>query len=641
MKNIEKLLKNYVRGTGTKPTTKELVQVDSEELIDSIFDIVNEELDSIGENKSLEPEREVLNFICIALGTSNDIDRDFIIRRLHKLDLKLDRVKIENKNKIKNQKKLNHELEGLREEIEKIEIQVNEKENKQYHFMNYLIEEVRNITYLEYTFEKFPNFLYLKDKNDISLFQTITSRYLKSIEKCDWENSFYYNNVLSLFFSEKTFELSDKEKKDILNNFCHTINRLSKNKEDEKKYKTSLTEMKNLVNVIKENHSEKTDDIEQIGKKYNVAVFFDSRIMEDIKRLKISKKNRIEVKDYTITIDGEGVVEIDDALSCGKLENGNYLLGVHIASVLGYYPYGSKIVEEAIERDRSIYLPRKYQVKENDYERVIPLFPYDFSANRASLVEGLPRLTRSYYFELNPDGSIVHEDFFKTVTTSNKKTSFTEIDEILSHGSSNKQLQETVFNLQKVAEILDKRYRPSTLYEEMKEKSPDYSDLKVKRIGAEKIVYQAMLLTGNRVAEYFADSKREYPFLYRVHEFQKDHMDEIQKLLKDLSKTYGGEQYQKLYQLINGMYPKGWYDKKGRHEGLRINHHCHCTSNLRRGADIVVEHALEVCYDKIPTDKDLLLLENDIEKRISQINAKENTIDWFLRDYKRSYQKRR
>ena len=150
-----------------------------------------------------------------------------------------------------------------------------------------------------------------------------------------------------------------------------------------------------------------------------------------------------------------------------------------------------------------------------------------------------------------------------------------------------------------------------------------------------------MLLTGNRVAEFFADPSRDYPFLYRVHELKKDHIGEIQSQLKDLGKTYKEEQYSKLFQEINGSYPKGWYARRGSHYGLRVNHYCHCTSALRRGADIVDEHALEICYDKQPTDKELKLLENEIAKRIIQINAKENTIEWFLKDYKKNYQKHR
>ena len=97
---------------------------------------------------------------------------------------------------------------------------------------------------------------------------------------------------------------------------------------------------------------------------------------------------------------------------------------------------------------------------------------------------------------------------------------------------------------------------------------------------------------------------------------------------------------QKLYQLLEGIYPKGWYDIAGSHVGLGLDHYCHCTSGLRRGADIVVEHALETCYDENPTIDEIEKLRLEIEGKATLINAKQNPIDWFVKDYRRSYRRR-
>ena len=148
-----------------------------------------------------------------------------------------------------------------------------------------------------------------------------------------------------------------------------------------------------------------------------------------------------------------------------------------------------------------------------------------------------------------------------------------------------------------------------------------------------------MLLTGNRVAEFFAENS--YPCLYRVHSVNQSDSKKLQVLIDSLTKTYGGDQYNKLYQLIEGIYPKGWYDIEGSHDGLGLDHYCHCTSALRRSADIVVEHALEVCYDDNPKDKELMKLEEEVARRKNEINSKQDPIEWFGKDYKRAYQKRR
>ena len=74
---------------------------------------------------------------------------------------------------------------------------------------------------------------------------------------------------------------------------------------------------------------------------------------------------------------------------------------------------------------------------------------------------------------------------------------------------------------------------------------------------------------------------------------------------------------------------------EGAHAGLGLEHYCHCTSGLRRASDIIVEHALEVCYDKEPTQEDLEKLEKEIAQREKEINSKEGPIEWFVKDYTR------
>ena len=648
MRSIEKTLTSYLSGKGPIINDDELsfyAENNANETINTFFRIISEEVDNI---KGVGTADRILNLLdCISkiLSTSQTVNRKIVSRKLGKLYEKAERAKVENKKIFVNSKIAKRELDRIQRKVDALLSQTEEKETKQYDFVSYLIEIVRNITYLEYIFRKTPCLVNVTDKDENSLFRNLIRKYIDYVIDDNQEETLYYNNLISLVISQKNFRLNEKEKRSILELLNKSIDKLSIDKRRAKKNSYRIELLCAIINSIKGLEDESPKRVDLIAGKYNISVFFDSSITEQAHLAKVPKEgemtDREVIDDYIITIDNEDAVEIDDALSCRLLPNGNYLLGVHIASILGYYPYESEIVQEAISRNRSIYLPKVYQKKEGDFCRTIPIFPYDFSAKTASLTPGERKLARTYYFEIDKEGNIVSQRFVKSIIKSNKQTTYNEVNKILEDGCEDKQLEELVRNLQAVAAILDKKYAPTELYEQVKEYTDDYSDLRVKRVGAEKIVYQSMLLTGNKVAEFFANSERNYPCLYRVHVINEENERKLSAMINSIISTYGGDQFKNLIHLIDGLYPKGWYDIIGSHSGLGLEHYCHCTSGLRRAADIIVEHALEVCYDKEPTDEEIEQLRLEIEKRAAEINSRENPIEWFVKDYARVYKKRR
>ena len=83
-------------------------------------------------------------------------------------------------------------------------------------------------------------------------------------------------------------------------------------------------------------------DILSIIRKYGLPETFPPEVMEEAEAAPDTIREeelagRRDLRGRTIvTIDGEDAKDLDDAVSCELLENGNYLLGVHIADV-GYY----------------------------------------------------------------------------------------------------------------------------------------------------------------------------------------------------------------------------------------------------------------------------------------------------------------
>ena len=639
--NIEKALRNYLNRKGPKIKYDDFCvycENNADAAINVLFKLANEEIDTMTDSKTLDRVVEVLKYVELIIGNCDDANRKIVNRKIVKLTEKLTRIQIEEYKRFSNMNKIKSEFNKVKRELEVLLDLCEKKDTKQYNFMQYLIEESKNIEYLEYTIKKMPALVNVKDKDEVPLFRNLVKSYLESIIDYNEENVLYYGNLITLIMSQKSFTLSDIEKRKCLEEVYKCINKMSFNKKKQKKNASKLELLKKLTDIIKGN-SEKYLDIEEIASKYNIEINFSDTLLEKIHLNKLPSEGQMsgreEVTDYVLSMDGDNAVEIDDALSCKKLPNGNYLLGVHIASVLGYFPYESEIVQNAITRNQSIYLPHRYQTKSDDFNRTIPIFPYEFCADKASLKEGEKRLTRSYFFEIDKDGNVVDEQFKKTIVRNNRQLTYDEANKIIAHGTKDEQLQNTINNLLEVTKILDKKYVSTELYDKIKENVSDTSELRVKRIGSENIVYQSMLLTGNRVAEYF--NRNGFPLLYRVHYVNEENNRKLEAMIDNLNRTYKGNQFKNLYQLIEGIYPKGWYAEEGRHTGLDLEHYCHCTSVLRRAADIIVEHALEICYDKEPTKEELEQLKEEIATKVVEINAKQTPIEYFLKEYQKKH----
>ena len=89
---------------------------------------------------------------------------------------------------------------------------------------------------------------------------------------------------------------------------------------------------------------------------------------------------RLDLRDKLIfTIDGTTPGDFDDAVSLEPLENGHYLLGVHIADVSHYVTQGSPLGLQAYRRGTSVYYPAMS----------VPMLPFALSHGICSQRVGL------------------------------------------------------------------------------------------------------------------------------------------------------------------------------------------------------------------------------------------------------------
>ncbi|XP_077343772.1 DIS3-like exonuclease 2 isoform X1 [Lithobates pipiens] len=119
-------------------------------------------------------------------------------------------------------------------------------------------------------------------------------------------------------------------------------------------------------------------------------------------------------KECIFSIDPATARDLDDALSCKLLPDGNFEVGVHIADVSYFVREGSALDLVASERATSVYLVQK----------VIPMLPRLLCEELCSLNPMAERLTFSVIWKITPQGKILEEWFGRTIICSCVKLSY-------------------------------------------------------------------------------------------------------------------------------------------------------------------------------------------------------------------------
>lgn len=168
-------------------------------------------------------------------------------------------------------------------------------------------------------------------------------------------------------------------------------------------------------------------DVEIMIRKHHLPHEFPPDVLEEARSVKreIGSReweSRRDFRDYDIvTIDGETARDFDDAVWVSRLENGNYVLHVHIADVSYYVRPGSAIDHEAALRGTSVYFP----------DRAVPMLPLELSTDICSLRPEEERLVSSVLLEINPRGEVVWQEFVRGVIRSRERMTYTKVHELL------------------------------------------------------------------------------------------------------------------------------------------------------------------------------------------------------------------
>ncbi|MFD0589737.1 ribonuclease R [Paenibacillus sp. GCM10027627] len=370
-------------------------------------------------------------------------------------------------------------------------------------------------------------------------------------------------------------------------------------------------------------------DILSIIRKHQLPEGFPDEVMAEaeeapdvITEAEIKEQGRRDLRDEVIvTIDGEDAKDLDDAVHVKVLDNGNFLLGVHIADVGYYVRERSALDQEAFRRGCSVYLT----------DRVIPMLPHRLSNGICSLNPQVDRLTLSCEMEFDAKTlKRVKHDVFTSVIRTKERMTYTNVRRILkaTEEEPETELKERYAELLPMFELMEKlamRLRSKRMkrgaidfdFQESKiivdENGKAVDIVKRERSVAEQIIEEFMLVANETVAEHFHWLR--VPFLYRIHEDPDQekllnfmqfaanfgyvvkggkgnsvHPRALQTLLDEIQGTKEGTVISTM--MLRSMKQAKYDAESLGHFGLAAEFYSHFTSPIRRYPDLVIHRVI-------------------------------------------------
>ncbi|XP_051990669.1 DIS3-like exonuclease 2 [Xyrauchen texanus] len=365
-------------------------------------------------------------------------------------------------------------------------------------------------------------------------------------------------------------------------------------------------------------------------------------------------------KECIFTIDPATARDLDDALSCKQLSDGNFEVGVHIADVSYFVEESNALDQIASRRATSVYLVQK----------VIPMLPRLLCEELCSLNPLTDRLTFSVIWKLSPEGKILSEWFGRSVICSCIKLSYDHAQSMIeapeksfsaeelppcSPHHSIPEIQEAVLNLHNIAkQMRAQRFEGGALRLDQlklsftldKESSMPQGCYVYQYRDSNKLVEEFMLLANMAVAHQIYRSYPELALLRRHPPPQSKMVDDLQEfcdqmgldidfsssgaLHRSLHQNLGDDEYtaarkEVLTNMCSRPMQMAVYFCTGalkdenlfRHYALNVPLYTHFTSPIRRYADVIVHRLLAASLNCGPR---LGLSGEDVHKQASHCN---------------------
>lgn len=347
--------------------------------------------------------------------------------------------------------------------------------------------------------------------------------------------------------------------------------------------------------------------------------------------------------EFIFTIDPVDARDFDDAVSLER-DGDNYRIGVHIADVSRYVPYGTSLDLDARRRATSVYL----------VDRVIPMLPEHLSNGVCSLVPDEERCTISVEAIVSPVGKVLSYEVFPSVIRSSARLSYEQAQILLDEAHRGFNLQDAVAAMNQCEVPQGSHKLAHDVIEKLQERLVgldliakrlfglrkqdgcmdfDRVEAKVlldeqgqpleiryrKRTDATELIEEAMILANHLVAEWLTG--KGLPCVFRVHdEPDGQALAALYSVLREFSAFKQLDKHRfcngdpvilqsvlntvrdtSLQELVNTLLLRSmkravYRAERGSHYGLALETYCHFTSPIRRYPDLLVHRMLKEAF---------------------------------------------
>ncbi len=384
------------------------------------------------------------------------------------------------------------------------------------------------------------------------------------------------------------------------------------------KYPTETSPARGVITEVLGRAGAYDTEIKAVMIQYSLPEEFSEECLQQAREaagkfesIDISKRDDI-TGDILVTIDPPDAKDFDDAISLRKNDDGDWVLGVHIADVSTFVPMDSPLDVEAQNRGNSVYLPGK----------VVPMLPEILSNGICSLQPDQKRFAKSAYITYDKRGNVLDRSFANSIIKSRARLTYTQADEIIK-GNAKGVAGEIVALLKDMDDlgraIENRRRKNGMLHLDLPETELvlDENGKVIDANPAENCyphtIIEMFMVEANEAVASLMD-RFNIPFIRRIHPDPDSskmkelggfikvcgiklprHLDRsaIQDLLESVKGT--GSSYAINLHVLRSLQKAEYAPLHIGHFALASTHYSHFTSPIRRYADLLLHRLLD-CY---------------------------------------------